>query len=147
MTHRPSYIIPPGPGGHLMQVQWTEHGAECLETALDATTEAIRHATAVCAHVRDLITNAAPSPVPMAAASILHMTFLALDTLSQRECEELAEAETRIKDWRRKAVEDRKWREEEAARERAAAKAGMKDFATTWAAQGNRNPDEKESAE
>ena len=64
------------PGGHCKQVRWSESEAESLENAMDSTCEVIRHMTLVCAHVRDLISNVAP--VPMAAASILHMSFLAL---------------------------------------------------------------------
>jgi hypothetical protein len=111
-----NYIEPPGPGGHRMQVSWSEHEAECIETALDSATQAIAETAVICAHVHNLITNAAPSPVPRAAASILHMTFLALDTLTHRECETLSEAETRIRLWRKKAVADREWEEEEQKR-------------------------------
>lgn len=147
------YVIPPGPGGHMMQVRWTEHQAECLETMLDSTCEAIHHMTAVCAHVRDLITNAAPAPVPMVAASILHMSFLALETVSHRECEVLSEAGGHIRRFRQRAVSEREWLEEEAKREREAAKAGavtgtanLSEFAAGWEAQGCRNPDERKEA-
>ena len=57
--------------------------------------------------MRDLIQYAAPSPVPMEAASILHMTFLALETLAHRECDILSDAESLIQRWREKAIEDR----------------------------------------
>lgn len=102
-----------------MQVRWSEHEAECIENALDGSCETIGHAQRVCAHVRDLIQNAAPSPVPLAAASILHMTFLALEATANRECEFLSEAEQRIRTWRKKAIEEREWEEAEGARARS----------------------------
>lgn len=114
-----NYLEPPAPGEHLMQVRFTENEAERLTSAMDDTCEVIRHMATVCAHVRDLISNAAPAPVPPAAASILHMSFLALNTLSNRECETINKAESHIRLWRRKAIEEREWEEEEGARARA----------------------------
>ena len=90
-----------------MTVPFVEHEAEAVEGAINSVTEVIHHATSVCAHVRDVILNAAPSPVPMATASILHMTFLALETLAHRECDILSDAESLIQRWREKAIEDR----------------------------------------
>lgn len=115
-----NYLEPPAPGGHCMQVRWSESEAESLANAMDSTCEVIRHMTSVCAHVRDLICNAAPAPVPMAAASILHMSFLALETMSNRECETISKAESRIRLYRKKAIEEREWEDEEGARARAA---------------------------
>ncbi|MBK8439324.1 MAG: hypothetical protein IPL38_07345 [Rhodobacter sp.] len=90
-----------------MTVPFVEHEAEGVEGAIASVTEVIGHATSVCAHVRDLIQYAAPSPVPMAAASILHMTFLALETLAHRECDILSDAESLIRRWRNRSVEER----------------------------------------
>ena len=109
-----------GPGGASMQVRWSEHEAECLENALDETSNAIRHSAVICAHVRDLVSEAAPGNVPIAVSSILHMTFLALDAMTHRECEVLTEANSRIWRWRRKAVEERETTEEWAKGKEAA---------------------------
>ncbi len=101
-------------GGAFVQVCWTEHESECLEDALDEASSAIRHSAVICAHVRDIVREAAPREIPVAVASILHMTFLALDALMHRECEVLVDAESRIWRGRREADEKRETAEETA---------------------------------
>ena len=99
-----------------MHVRWSEEEAKCLEEALTETAYALGHAASVCAHVSDLISNAAPAPVPLAASSILYLTSVALNAMTLREAEVLHAAETRIGHWRR-AAEGERWEAERLAAE------------------------------
>ncbi len=109
-----------GPGGASIQVRWSEHEAECLENALDEVGNAIRHSAGICAHVRDLVSEAAPGNVPIAVSSILQMTFLALDALSHRECETLEWSNSHIWRARQAAIREREAMETQAKGKEAA---------------------------